>query len=241
MKKVVGYLLFVILGFSVGCNEDDKLAKLPVPEKTGEVIIEEETYGWVRYDGLDWMTSNFKGGTPYYENYLNDGGWEPVYNQVDAEQAELDFEMYGNQLSYEEAVACCPKGWRVPTDEDWQRLERLFGMSAHDAVLSGRRGNGEGLLVQQEGGIHLLLGGQCSMSAGHYNSIYWKQVREFGYYWSSTPDESYTISLAVFYRRIQYGSPCIERHSVAVQETSHTDKKSDRLMSVRYVRDAVND
>lgn len=237
MKKYL-YILAALLITSTGCSDDNE-AKMPEPEATGTVTIDGETYGWVRYDHLDWMTSNFKGGTPYDENYINDYG-DPIYTQVDDEQAELDFETYGNQLNYEEAVACCPEGWRLPTDDDWQRLERAFGMSASQAASSGWRGNHEGELMQQEGGIHLLLGGQCSMSAGNYNSIYWRNVRESGYYWSSTPDPSYTTSPAVFYRRIRAHSGQIERHSVAIQETDHTNDKSDRYMSVRYVRDASN-
>lgn len=236
--KTYLYILAFLLITGTGCGNDNE-AKMPEPEATGTVVIAGETYGWVRYDGLDWMTSNFKGGTPYDENYINYDGDDPIYTYVDDEQAELDFETYGNQLCYEEAVACCPEGWRLPTDADWQRLERVFGMSASQAASSGWRGSHEGELMQQEGGIHLLLGGQCSMVAGSYNNIYWRNVREFGYYWSSTPDPDYTTSLAVYYRRIRAHSGQIERYSVAIQETNHMDDKTDRFMSVRYVRDAV--
>lgn len=232
MKKI-GYILASMLIVSMGCS-DDNGREMPLPEADGTVTMDGEEYGWVRYDGIDWMTSNFKGGTPYWD--VDDN----IYSDVAEEQEEADFETFGNQLSYEEAIACCPEGWRLPTDEDWQRLERAFGMSAGDAASSGWRGSDEGELMQQEGGVYLLLGGQCSMAAGHYNSIYWRGVRESGYYWSSTTDKSYTTSPAVYYRRIRANSGQIERHSVAIQETSHTDNKNNRYMSVRYVRDAVD-
>ena len=36
---------------------------------------------------------------------------------------EVDFNEHGNLYTWEEALAACPEGWRLPTDEDWQNLE----------------------------------------------------------------------------------------------------------------------
>ena len=73
------------------------------------------------------MASNLKYGTLYYENEydgpLADGYGDP--RQVIAHglgfDFEVDFNEHGNLYTWEEALAACPEGWRLPTDEDWPR------------------------------------------------------------------------------------------------------------------------
>ncbi len=62
--------------------------------------------------------ANYKGGSPYYKTI---GDSANVVNNI---------EIYGNLLSYDDAVASTPEGWRLPTDEDWQKLEQALGMDA---------------------------------------------------------------------------------------------------------------
>lgn len=231
MKRINYILLTVISLWTMSCKDDDKLPVI-VPEKQGTMTIGDDEYGWVRYNGLDWMTSNFKGGTPYYDESISIDDWD---------QALEDFDTYGNLLTYEDAVALCPEGWRLPTDEDWMKLEEALGMSRKTAASMGWRGSCEGELIQQGAdgsGIHLLLAGQCSMAAGLYNYVYLRHVREAGYYWTSTLDTTYTITRAVYYRRIQADISQIERNVVAIEEANHTGGMRERFMSVRYVRDA---
>jgi len=238
MKKFIYMIWMFLVTFTTGCNEDD--SKLPVltQEASGTMTDKEgNEYTWVRYNGLDWMASNLKAGTPYYD--LTGGLWgDPLIRIDNMEQALADYNIYGNLYSYKEALANQPDGWRLPTDEDWQKLEQAMGMPEKTADAIGWRGNGAGELIQTENGIHLLLGGNASMSAGNYNDVMLRQVREYGYYWSSTVDESYTVSTAVYYRRIRANSSQIERNTVTTQETDHMSDKYDRYMSVRYVRDA---
>lgn len=240
MKKLLLYMTWAALGLLyAGCDDDDKAPRL-VPEETGTVTDNDgNEYGWVRYAGLDWMTSNFKGGTPYYE--LKGGWWGELININDREQAIADYDLFGNLYSWEDAKSLAPEGWRLPTDEDWQKLEQALGMSASEAAQKGWRGDGLGLVIQadpSEGGIALKCGGYASNSAGHYNELYLRQVRDFGYYWTSTIDESYTTSTAVWYRRIGI-LPQIERQVITTQEVAENlSSKDNRYLSVRYVRDA---
>jgi hypothetical protein len=241
MKKLIYTMWIVFATFTIGCDDDDNKLPLLTPEASGTMTDKEgNEYTWVRYNGLDWMTSNLKAGTPYYE--LTGGLWnDPLIRIDNMEQALADYSTYGNLYSYEAAIANQPAGWRLPTDEDWKKLEQALGMSEKTTDAVGWRGNGAGELIQQDNtgsGIHLLLGGNASMSAGNYNAVMLRQVREYGYYWSSTVDESYTVSTAVYYRRIRANSSQIERNTATVQETDHTSDKYDRYMSVRYVRDA---
>lgn len=240
MKKIIYMVWVAFVAFNISCSDDNDLPEL-TPEATGVLTDNEgNEYDWVRYNGLDWMTSNFRAGTPYYE--ITDDLWgDPLVRIDDMEQALADYEIYGNLYAYEDALSHAPEGWRLPTDEDWKKLEEALGMSEKTAAIVGWRGSGEGELIQQDqtgSGISLFLSGCVSMSAGNYNALMLRQVREYGYYWSSTVDESYQISKAVYYRRIQANSSQIERNVMAIQETDHTDEKYDRYLSVRYVRDA---
>ena len=107
------------------------------------VTIGENTYEWVRYAGLDWMTSNFKEGTPYYElTYINQYGYTDDLIKDCEDLTPEEWDRYGNLYSYEEAKANAPEGWRLPTDEDWKKLERAMGMSQGDDDATGYNGDG---------------------------------------------------------------------------------------------------
>lgn len=242
MKKTISiFSLLLVLG-GWACNDDESIAHV-TPEATGTLVDDEgNEYGWVRYNGLDWMTSNFREGTPYYDLTETDS-WGDEYNIVrvdNEEQAIADYELYGNLYTYEDAVRRAPEGWRLPTDEDWQRLEQALGMSSSESVSEGWRGSEEGILIQQDesgSGIHLLCGGYVNLSAGNYNDFMLLQVRESGYYWSSTVDSTYT-SAAAYYRRIRPDIGQIERETIAIHSADHLDDLFDIMLSVRYVRDA---
>lgn len=67
MKKIFNLLCFISVILITGCNDDDKLPRV-TPEATGTFSdTDGQEYPWARYNGIDWMTSNYKGGTPYYE------------------------------------------------------------------------------------------------------------------------------------------------------------------------------
>ena len=115
------------------------------------VTIGENTYEWVRYAGLDWMTSNFKEGTPYYElTYINQYGYTDDLIKDCEDLTPEEWDRYGNLYSYEEAKANAPEGWRLPTDEDWKKLERAMGMSQGDADATGFRGTEEGDVYKRQ-------------------------------------------------------------------------------------------
>ena len=88
--------------------------------------------------------------TPLPEGYYNDKKNAEYYKD------------FGGLYDYEAALAAVPAGWRLPTDDDWQNLEKALGMSISDLKQSGKRGSIQGELLQQgvEGtGINLQLSG----------------------------------------------------------------------------------
>lgn len=61
-------------------------------------------------------------------------------------------EKYGLLYSYDAALKAVPTegGWRLPTDEDWKKLERYLGMSEEEIVKSNTwRGDVQGLYLKE--------------------------------------------------------------------------------------------
>ncbi len=50
------------------------------------------------------------------------------------------FSEYGRLYSYDQALLVCPDGWHLPTDSDWQVLERYLGVDANALGFVGHRG-----------------------------------------------------------------------------------------------------
>lgn len=249
MKKII-YLLLAIT-FLAGCSDDSKLPKVK-PEKTGTVKDSEgNEYTWVRYNGLDWLASNFRAGDPYYDATVFYEDWyedmEIAFS--DYNQAVEDYKIYGNLYSYEDAVKNADMlegdGWRLPTDEDWQKLEQALGMSAKTAARRGWRGTPAGELLQQGGdgsGLHLLLGGYVTMKkSSTFMEWAFTAMRESGYYWTSTKvDCPFTLEGdVVYYRRIIYNSSEVEREQTSIMGIrGGMELFFPKFMSVRYVRNA---
>ena len=237
MKKIIYTIGIALIFACTGCSDDDNTLPHVTPEATGTLTDNEgNEYTWVRHNGIDWMASNFIGGKPYYETT---NSWGQDLIKFDSkEQAISDYKIYGNLYTFEEAVANAPEGWRLPTDEDWKKLEQALGMSGKTTDQTGWRGSAEGELIQQDetgSGIRLLLGGYVSI---RFFQPYIRQTREYGYYWSSTIDESNPQLTLAFYRRIRFNSTQIERNLITLEETSYNGTIYQRYMSVRYVRDS---
>lgn len=237
MKKIIYTIGIALIFACIGCSDDDNTLPLVTPEATGTLTDDDgNEYTWVRYNGIDWMASNFIGGKPYYET-TNSWG-EDLIGFDSKEQAVSDYKIYGNLYTFEQATTNAPEGWRLPTDEDWKKLEQALGMSGKTSDQTGWRGSAEGKLIQQNAtgsSIGLLLGGYVSL---RYYQHCFRQIREYGYYWSSTIDESSPQPTLAFYRRIRFNSSQIERNVITLDEKSYNGTIYQRYMSVRYVRDA---
>jgi len=81
-------------------------------------------------------------------------------------------EKAGQLYTWEAAKTACPKGWHLPTEEDWKILSNNFGEEAADAyryLIQGGNNN-----------FAALLGGLRSRSGEFYG------LSKYGYYWSAT-------------------------------------------------------
>lgn len=226
MKKyllIISFVSFIV----ISCSDDDKLPSIR-PSATGEFVDERNgmTYTWVRIGSLEWMTSNLKYGTPYYERTYSGVAITPKDWYVDT---ELDFQENGNLYEWEEIDTIAPAGWRVATDEDWKNLEMALGMSEKEADMEGWRGENVSILMRQgeEGlGLNLVFSGNAVPEGSYYTML--KNLDKDGYYWTSTEKEDDGLEeVTVYFRRIFKPLTTVYRGTASTEQ----------LMRVRCVRD----
>jgi len=95
---------------------------------------------------------------------------------------------YGLLYTYEGALQAVPEGWRLPTDEDWKKLEETLGMPVSELdLLDEWRGNEADLLKTGGQGIGFnadYAGGRLSGSY-LYGDAYFNQGFN-AYFWTAT-------------------------------------------------------
>lgn len=234
MKNKLIYIAaftFATLPAFIACSDDDDtVPKMVYPTQKGIFTDTRDgyVYHWVRYDTLDWMVDN--------GHYLiDDDAYCRVYS-TSAGEGRTDYNdmtnwsKYGCLYTQSGAQMACPEGWRIPTDDDWQSLERYFGMSQKEAKAYNWRGMiAQNLMQNSEDSttIHLQLGGFYAESWINWGS-HMREWSVMGYYWTSTIDESKGNDL-YFYRKIMWNKNGVYRQSTSPE---------DLFFSVRYVRRA---
>lgn len=228
MIKRYFYIIMVALSICslafTSCSDDDEVPTDQIdPSQQGTFTDERDgsTYRWVRYGNLDWMEDNFR-----YN--MNDANNCLLYERHEDDQP-VDPEKYGRIYTYAGAIAACPDGWRLPTDEDWKNLEMQMGMSASDANKEDWRGNiAKRMLSMYDTttAINIRLAGYYfpHMVMGMVGFRFFSQK---GYYWTSTVDTAKGEDFHYF-REFMFNNTGVRRQSTT----------SDYFMSVKYVRDA---
>ncbi|WP_455510384.1 FISUMP domain-containing protein [Butyricimonas paravirosa] len=203
------FILFIFSVVFISCDKDSTIPVIQ-PEITGIFIDprDSNTYPYVRYNGLEWMTRNL--------SYRSSEGFCHSYEITTALGGSTTDEIlrqHGYLYDYTSAKTACPEGWRLPTDEDWKKLETTFGMSMQESNKIGWRGSCVGEILQQDesgSGIKLAADGFYSVSHSTYTSKY-RQLGCSGLFWTSTADE--TKNEFAYYRKIAYNSQKCYRES----------------------------
>jgi len=164
---------------------------------------DDKIYRIVKIGNQIWMAANL--------NY-NASGSKCYGNQ------ESNCQKYGRLYDWNTAKTACPKGWHLPTKDEYGKLDNFVG-GANTAgkflkATSGWNNNGNG---QDTHGFAALPGGYGS-SNGDFGS-----VGNFGYWWSAMEYSS----INAYYRRMYYGGEYVDYY----------DYYKDFLYSVRCLQD----
>ena len=128
-----------------------------------------KTYATVKMGGKVWMAQNL--------NYATSDSW--CY--MDKPELCAD---YGRLYTWDAAMQACPAGWRLPTDKDWEALEKLNG---------GADNAGRELLQGGKSGFNATLGGiRCADGSFVNSGIY-------GDYWTSTMNAEGEVYMRYFF------------------------------------------
>ena len=110
--------IFLVCTCFVSCNKIEPITDF---DGTFTDTRDSTVYHYVKIGTQTWMEENLR-----YR--LNDttGWW--CYNG-----AEGNCNTYGRLYNWEKAIIACPKGWHLPSDAEWKKLEIFAGMEASDA------------------------------------------------------------------------------------------------------------
>lgn len=144
-------------------------------------------------EGLQWMAQNLDHELP--------GSW--CYNEEDP-----NCKTWGRLYTWDAAMKVCPEGWRLPNDEEWDRLINRYG----GIFYAGKE--------LKEGGSS---GFNAEMSGYYDKAGYFDKGGVSSYYWSSTEQNKDYASFKGIYKEVD-------------NVGTYTYTKADGL-SVRCVRD----
>lgn len=200
--------------------------------------IDGNNYQFIEVNGKRWMAENLKvtkynNGSNVSTNLSNydwnnniDGAYSIYpYNSVDGINSSEEMLMiYGALYNWQAATnhkGLCPTGWRLPTDVEWQELEKYLGMDNTSVATTGWRGTNQGgkhKSIQTYPDNHprwLSPNTSASNSFGfnaipsgfkHYEGDY-QSFGENGLWWTLTTNEN----VSAYYRTIQYDRATIGR------------------------------
>ncbi len=153
---------------------------------------------------------------------------------------------YSDSLGYlyslEGALAALPAegGWRLPTDEDWKKLERYLGMAESEVERENDwRGTTEGALLKEgEHGIgfNALFGGGKMYTDGYsnwYDNESFSRKGQNAYFWTSTTrPETDSTEVGVIRSMAVFTDQILRTTTRLVNEDGHPT-----MFSVRLVKD----
>ena len=143
----------IVLKLDKGAKERLKIELEPGNE-TGTMVDQDgNTYKTVKIGEQWWMAENLR--VKHYRNgelipKVESGSkWEKLSNGAycyykNQKKYSNIFGYLYNWYAVNDKRNIAPKGWHVPTDEEWKKLEVTLGMSQSEAFDTGYRGKNEG-------------------------------------------------------------------------------------------------
>lgn len=112
-------------------------------------VYEGRTYKTVLIDGVTWMAENFAylPEVTKLDTRSTDDACAYVYDydgdSVNDAKATEYYKTYGVIYNFAAAVAYCPAGWHLPTQEEWAALEKANGMTDSEIADDSYSGRGD--------------------------------------------------------------------------------------------------
>lgn len=221
MKAQIVTAFIMILIVSLSCRKYEKNEFIDNTDKEVRLYKDprdNQQYKIKKIGSKYWMLENLK-----YET--DTGCWNYKNN---AENSKI----YGKLYSWKVACDICPEGWRLPSEQDWQDLERHIGMTYNEVNNFGWRGSKEGGKLKYTDTLYwsypnALASDEYSFGAlpAGYMEIdtTFVYLRNHAYFWSKTECDN----LNSYYRQLSSGLGKIFKGC--------TDKK--RAFSVRCIID----
>lgn len=181
-------------------------------------IRDGQVYKTVQIGTQTWMAENL--------NFASDTGSICYDNQ------SSNCKTFGRLYTWEVAKQVCPQGWHLPSDNEWQMLERSIGMPENEINMIGFRGginnsagklksktdwNSSDSLVYDDIGFHALPAGNY----GFHEKMF-ALINCNAFFWTSTPyqdkfawnrdikDTDNTIFRSQKYKRVGFSVRCVK-------------------------------
>ena len=182
------------------------------------IDIDSNMYKVIRIGNQVWMAENLKVSKyrngDEITNATDDETWKDFTSEVTGaycyyNNAASNADTYGalyNWYAISDSRNLAPKGWHVPTDEEWKELEIFLGMSQSTADQTGSRGMDEGKKLKSSSGWYNDGNGTdevafCGLPAGERGDV--MGISDFmgfrGCFWSASENNTNSAWKRDFY------------------------------------------
>ncbi|MCP4438442.1 MAG: hypothetical protein GY810_05815 [Aureispira sp.] len=152
---------------SCRCIKGEKHKRVEPPKPVHQsVTFGNQTYKTIKLGNQVWMAENLNRVSPKDSSFCFENNPENCTN-------------YGQLYTWEAAMKACPKGWHLPSEEEWRSMGQLFGKEREDHWFEGAVY--AALAPSGYSGFDVQFGG--------YKSVRDQQFRgldNYGSYWSSS-------------------------------------------------------
>jgi len=210
-RIIPGYVILSIVVMAAGsCNtaKPKHLLKSNIPVLQDSLMMDSDGNKYSIKKMLDnncWMTTNLKLNIP--DSYCYDN-------------ADDNCEQYGRLYTWKAAQNGCAllgEGWRLPTNEEWQKMAKWYGGVRGDSDDDGKAAY-QALINGGNAAFNAIYGGSRDSADGSY-----ARVDAHGFYWTATESD---VANAWFYNFGKNGK-ILNRHQ---------DGQKHMAISVRCVR-----
>ncbi len=179
MKKLVMMTALLISFNILNAQTGNSVEETDSTVKTTKTLTDKrdnQTYKVIKIGNQTWMAENLNFKTDKYSYCYG--------------RKTTNCDKYGRLYRWEAAVKACPEGWHLPTDKEWQILEKELGMS--DTYLGKSntwRGSnqGEKLMKDTTLGFNAELGGYFNPPSNYFlggmQAFYWTASEKGGLAW----------------------------------------------------------